>query len=108
MFSLYMPKKAEAYTGVIISQEVSDSEDASFEDRANFALQQLGISADVCNRLEEDMDVLWIYQLDGKSREEILDLANFGVKMMQVLDAGLARAGVKLEEDGTLTDLFEG
>ena len=103
-----MPKKAEAYTGVIIDQEVFDAESASFADRADFALQQLGISADVCNKLEDDMGVLWINQLDGKSRESILDIANFGKKMMQTLDRGLARAGIRLEKDGTLTDLFEG
>ncbi len=99
-------KPKEAYTGVIIAQEVSNSRDASFANRVDFALQQLGISADVCNRLEEDMDVLWVHQLNGIDRQAILDIANFGKKMMQVLDRGLARAGIKLEEDGTLTDLF--
>jgi DNA-directed RNA polymerase alpha subunit len=89
----------------MVSVEVMRCQGMPFQERIEFSITQLGVASRISNKLEEQLGVLWIENLRGKTRASIMALSNFGTKMMKELDDRLAMAGVKLEEDGTLTDL---
>ncbi len=89
----------------MVSYDVACCQGKPFDERTQFAIAELGMPVRVSNRLEDKLGVLWIENLRGITRDAIRALPSFGVKMMRDLDARLAKAGVKLEEDGTLTDL---
>ena len=77
-----------------------------FHERLEFAIAGTGMNQTMTNKLET-IKVIYIYQLQGETRERIGALGNVGVVRMRQLDTALARAGVQLTKDGDLKDLWE-
>jgi DNA-directed RNA polymerase alpha subunit len=88
------------------TEEVRNSKDLPFRERLEFSISQLGVSTSTQNKLDEEMGVIWIRQLQGVTHEQVMSIGNFGQKMMAGLQEKLAIAGVRWESSGKLTDLF--